>query len=161
MGRRWRTHGAVLLAAVALSACGASDTPNRGSAKREADPATARVPDPRAEQRRFWRWTRARELEARRIFARDQAVKPLFAHRSPTIVDSGPWNAEDPRKLLGGLLIVELAKPVHGIYRLPGITSYKTGDSAIFQVDVAGARRFHVVVSFKRQRVADVSPVGL
>jgi hypothetical protein len=139
--------GTGALAVLAIAACG-------GSSKVE-QPRGDQIP---AEQR-AWGWTAAHKTEAERIFRRDPAVKDLFAHRRWMIVNSGPWNAERSTKVIGGTLKVKFAKPVHGIYRLPGITSYKTLQVKLFPIGAGGATEFAVDVLFKPGRVAQVSPL--
>jgi hypothetical protein len=114
-----------------------------------------------ASSRRFWGWTRSRELAAEHIFFTDPAMKPLFSSRKVTVVDSGPWNATNSRAVIGFALVVMVPDPVHGLYSLPHITSYRTGSFKSFKTGTAGAKKFEIVVSFKAKRVADVSPVDL
>jgi hypothetical protein len=112
-----------------------------------------------AQQRRFWGWTGAREAQAKRIFTSDRVTRQFFGHRRMTIEATGPWNDVHSRRVLGGLLKVSVPKPIYGVHRLPGFVSIERATSRIFKVDVAGARKFHVIVDFASGRVAEISPL--
>jgi hypothetical protein len=113
------------------------------------------------EQRLFWGWTPARLAETKRIFAADPLAKAFFAQRKWTIETSGPWNARASRQVIGGALVIRTTRRVHGVYRLPQITSFQTGSFKAFNVGTDGARKFEVVVNFKRKRVVMIAPLEL
>jgi cobalamin biosynthesis protein CbiG len=110
-------------------------------------------------QRKFSGWTDAREAQAKRIFDNDRVTRQFFGRRRITIEATGPWNAVSSRRVLGGLLKVSVAKPIYGVHRLPALVSIESTTSRTFKVDVAGARKFHVIVDFASGRVAEISPL--
>jgi hypothetical protein len=117
-------------------------------------------PGPVAEQRKDWGWTSASEARTKQIFAADGVAQSFFAHRRVMIETTGPWNDTRGRRVLGGVLKVSVSKPIRGIHRIPGFVSIQSGRFKLFRVDVAGARKFHVIVSFERGRVAEISPLA-
>jgi hypothetical protein len=144
----------MLLAIVGVIAAAGFVLSSTGTVSRHATEHVARKAVP-PESRR------GGELAAKRILSTDPAMKPLFGSRRVTVVESGPWNAQSSRKVIGFALVVTVEHPVHGTYSLPHITSYRTGSFRRLKTDAAGARKFEVVVSFQAKRVADVSPVEL
>jgi hypothetical protein len=108
----------------------------------------------------YWGWTAEREARAKRIFAADRVARSFFAGRDPVIEVTGPWNDERTARVLGGLLKVSVAKPVRGVHTIPGFLSTRRRTFKLFKVDVAGARKFHVIVDFGRGRVVEISPLA-
>ena len=140
--------GAATAAAIVLWPAG-NDTRHASDGRRAAQRAPAE-----------WGWTPSGESEAERIFAADPVARSFFGHRKLTVEASGPWNSSSASAdVIGGLLKVSVAKPIYGIHRIPGFVSSERGTFKLFKVDVAGARKFHVVVSFKRKRVVEISPL--
>ena len=150
--------GALVLvgAGAAIREALVSDHGNRKDAGRRATGA----PSAR-DAGNYWGWTAEREARAKRIFAADPIARSFFADRGAVIEITGPWNDERTQRVLGGVLKVRVAEPVRGVHTIPGFTSVRRRDFRLFKVDLGGARKFHVIVSFARGRGGPTVTVAL